>query len=68
MSILEGAREAEHHARVTRVIHDWIRDDLGIAAKMTIMPDQVFSLVDRLTGSTTHNVNATKEGRGDGRD
>jgi hypothetical protein len=52
--ILKGAREATEHAKVTRAVYDWIRDDVGMAAKMTITPDICAKLVDRICGSTTH--------------
>lgn len=52
--IVKGAREAAEHARVTRAVYDWIRDDVGMAAKMTITPDICAKLVDRVCGTLTH--------------
>lgn len=46
--------EATEHAKVTRAVYDWIRDDLGLAAKMTITPEICAKLVDRICGTTTH--------------
>jgi len=60
--ILKGAREATEHAKVTRAVYDWIRDDVGMAAKMTITPDVAAKLVDRICGTTTHYM----EGQNDG--
>lgn len=51
--ILDGLGDALHHATVHKHIREWIRDDLGNAAKMTITPNQVFALVDRICGTKT---------------
>jgi len=54
--ILVGLESAEDYAKTQSIIHDWIRDDLSISAKMAIHPRDVAKLVDRLTGSRTTNV------------
>lgn len=51
--IIDGLTCALEHATVQRHVHEWIRDDLGTAAKMTITPTQVAALVDRICGTKT---------------
>lgn len=51
--IIDGLRNAADHATVRRHILDWIRDDLRPAAQMTITPEQVNALTDRICGSKT---------------
>lgn len=53
--ILKGAQEAAEYAKVRRHVFDWIRDDVGMAAKMTITPNIAAKLVDRICGSVTHD-------------
>jgi hypothetical protein len=49
-----GLGDAVEYARIRRTIHEWIRDDAPLAAKMNLTPKHVSQLVDRICGSTTH--------------
>lgn len=52
--IVLGLMSARDYAEVQGVIHDWIREDVPLAAKMNLTPQHVAKLVERLTGSRTH--------------
>ena len=52
-SIVEGALQATEYARIQRAVFDWICEDVGMAAKMTITPDVATKLVDRIYESRT---------------
>jgi len=58
---IDGAREATQYAKVRRAVYDWVRDDVGMAAKMTITPDICAKLVDRICGSATHSGEARND-------
>lgn len=49
----DGLRGAVEYAKVQRAIHDWIRDDAPVSVKMSLMPEHVAKLVDRICGSRT---------------
>ncbi len=51
--IIDGLESALDYATVQRHVHEWIRDDIGLAAKMSIKPQQVAALVDRICGTKT---------------
>lgn len=39
---------AKYRAKIREAIHEWIREDVGVAIKMTITPDLVAKLIDRI--------------------
>lgn len=51
--IIAGLEGALDHTLTTRKVHDWIREDLPLVAKMSIEPSHVAKLVDRLCNSHT---------------
>lgn len=51
--IVDGMKNALDYAKAERAVHDWIREDAPLAAKMNLTPAHVAKLVDRLVGSTT---------------
>lgn len=51
--VVSGLLDALDYARVERVIHDWIREDAPVNVKMTLTPEHVAKLIDRITGAKT---------------
>lgn len=45
---MEEKVEPTERERLRRLVYDWMRDDLGITAKMGIYPSEVEKLLDRL--------------------
>ena len=64
--IIEGMQEVAEHTRVRSAIFAWIRDDVGMAAKMTITPEIVDKLTDRIVGTTTHHPHVSTANEGEG--
>ncbi len=61
--ITEGLEDAVEHAKVHRAVCDWIRDDAPLAAKMSLTPEHVAKLVDRICGSVTTFVEVKPSAR-----
>jgi hypothetical protein len=57
---IEGLECAAEYARTRRAVLDWIRDDTPLAIKMTILPEHVDKLIDRICGSKTTVVNVKR--------
>lgn len=51
--IIEGLEQALDYAKVQSAIHEWIRLDVPVSVKMTLMPKHVAKLADRICGSIT---------------
>ena len=51
--VLKGLAEATVHARVHRIVCDWLRDDVSAECKKHLDARVCAKLVDRLCGSTT---------------
>jgi hypothetical protein len=51
--IRDGIERAATYAKFQRIVHDWIREDAPLAAKMNLSPSHVAKLVDRLAGTKT---------------
>ena len=51
------AKDSTMADELRRAIYDWIRDDLGTAAKLTISAKQVEGLLARITRSAPEPVN-----------
>ena len=50
--IVQGLEQALDHARVRSAVHAWIREDCPVVVQMSLTPEQVARLVDRVAGTT----------------